>query len=330
MFTCSGNPLSPQVWAPQYEIASVVFTSASVSLRPRTTMPRNSEKPRVNVSKTLSWLLRHGAVESGLKLTPDGFAKVSDVLRLPQFKSSSVEQIRDIVTVDAKNRYSLRESDGELYICANQGHSIVLEAPILRPILSAEECPQAIHGTYRRFMKDILEKGLLPMGRTHIHFSKEEPSTDRTVSGIRPSCEVLIYLDIVKLLADGIPLFESMNGVVLSPGNEGKSIPKEYFLNILDRKWKIEEFHFVVFQISEHSSLCISKLFDRFSIFSFMSIHSYIFVLFSSLPEIHAWVARTSSSEFFHEEKSEFVLLSIIYLSFNLTLKPVILWEKFN
>jgi len=40
--------------------------------------PRDS--PDIRVSKSLSWLLRHGAEKAGLNIRQDGYAKVSDVV----------------------------------------------------------------------------------------------------------------------------------------------------------------------------------------------------------------------------------------------------------
>ncbi|GAU96831.1 hypothetical protein RvY_08210 [Ramazzottius varieornatus] len=193
------------------------------------------DSPEVRTSKTLSWILRHGAVDRGIQLTKDGYAKVDDILSQLEFSTTTVEDIRRLVREDKKTRYSLRDDNGVLLICANQGHSIPVEELSLKPITSSEDYPQVIHGTYRKNMKSILKSGLKPMTRNHIHFSKGEPSADMAVSGIRANCDVLIYLDVDKALKDGIPLFESANGVVLSPGNADKCIPSTYFLKVVDR-----------------------------------------------------------------------------------------------
>lgn len=171
-------------------------------------------------------------------MTSDGYLKVEDILFLPQFKRCTSEQIKDIVSQDLKNRYSLRESGGSLYICANQGHSIPIENLNLVPIRSSEECPQAIHGTFARNIDSIMKNGLSRMTRNHIHFSSEEPSRDRAVSGIRPSCDVLIYVDVEKVLSDGIPLLRSANNVILCPGNENGCLPSKYFTKVYDRRVK--------------------------------------------------------------------------------------------
>jgi len=45
--------------------------------------PRDS--PQVRLSKSLSWLLRHGAKTAGLQIRPDGYARVSDVVRKTEY-----------------------------------------------------------------------------------------------------------------------------------------------------------------------------------------------------------------------------------------------------
>lgn len=46
--------------------------------------PRDS--PSVRISKSLSWLLRHGAEKAGLNIRQDGYAKVSDVVSLQRWR----------------------------------------------------------------------------------------------------------------------------------------------------------------------------------------------------------------------------------------------------
>jgi len=41
----------------------------------------------VTISKCLSWILRHGAVELGLSIRPDGYVPLSEVLEVPNVKS---------------------------------------------------------------------------------------------------------------------------------------------------------------------------------------------------------------------------------------------------
>jgi 2'-phosphotransferase len=38
------------------------------------------DEPRIRISKSLSWLLRHGANNAGMSMREDGYAQVSDVV----------------------------------------------------------------------------------------------------------------------------------------------------------------------------------------------------------------------------------------------------------
>ena len=46
-----------------------------------TTMPRPPETPDVRASKTLAYILRHGAEKEGLHIRSDGYIKLDDVVR---------------------------------------------------------------------------------------------------------------------------------------------------------------------------------------------------------------------------------------------------------
>ncbi|KAF6334609.1 tRNA phosphotransferase 1 [Rhinolophus ferrumequinum] len=52
-------------------------------------------------------------------------------------------------------------------------------------------------------------------------------------AGMRPNCEVAVFINGPLALADGIPFFRSANGVILTPGNaDGFLLPK-YFKEAL-------------------------------------------------------------------------------------------------
>ncbi|XP_053304672.1 tRNA 2'-phosphotransferase 1 [Spea bombifrons] len=192
------------------------------------------QDPDVRLSKLLSYALRHGAVSLGLPMGQDGFVPLSSMLTLPQFRCYSQEDIERVVRCNDKQRFTLRHSGsaGALEIRANQGHSLKVEVD-LTPV--GEELPyQAIHCTYLRHWPSIRHSGLSRMNRIHIHLSTELPEEDHgVISGIRNDCEVAIFIDLTKAIADGIPFFWSANRVLLTPGNaDGLLLPK-YFLQVL-------------------------------------------------------------------------------------------------
>jgi 2'-phosphotransferase len=173
------------------------------------------------LSRSLTWALRHGAVDLGLSMAPDGYVPVQDFLESsnPRFRGATLEKIQQIVATDAKKRFSLSgrpcknlssttattittkaenmdgmENGAEssptastvLCIRANQGHSIKnqIDSNLLLTALSKEELqvmPTIVHGTYYQPYESIQKQGLKCMNRTHIHCASGLPNQDASV-----------------------------------------------------------------------------------------------------------------------------------------------------
>uniref|UniRef100_A0A803NB08 2'-phosphotransferase n=1 Tax=Chenopodium quinoa TaxID=63459 RepID=A0A803NB08_CHEQI len=118
------------------------------------------------------------------------------------------------IRIDNKQRLGLLEEDGELWIRANQGHTVksVESESLLKPILSTEEVPVCVHGTHKRLLQSILASDLKRMSRLHVHFS----------CGLRSDGEVK---------SDGMKFYKSENEVILIEGFDGV-VPVKYFQKI--------------------------------------------------------------------------------------------------
>lgn len=193
----------------------------------------------IKLSKLLSWLLRHGLVQEGIPVEPDGYVKLDLVLSHRKFTKYKLRDIQQVVDENEKKRFSLIQRKGIYFIRANQGHSLEVgkklkEEEILRSILTP--LPLVVHGTTHQNYEKIRESGLKKMNRTHIHFAISDDFVEgnKQQSGIRSNCQILIYLDMEKALQDGIKFFLSENKVVLSPGvgEEGVILPK-YFKKVV-------------------------------------------------------------------------------------------------
>uniref|UniRef100_A0A673VJN1 tRNA phosphotransferase 1 n=1 Tax=Suricata suricatta TaxID=37032 RepID=A0A673VJN1_SURSU len=144
----------------------------------------------------------------------------------------SAEDVQRVVDTNQKRRFALRPGDpgtGPL-IRANQGHSLQVPELELTPLETPQALPlMLVHGTFWQHWPSILLKGLSCRGRTHIHLAPGLPGDPGVISGIRPNCEVAVFIDGPLALADGVPFFRSANGVILTPGNaDGFLLPK-YF-----------------------------------------------------------------------------------------------------
>ncbi|XP_052768030.1 uncharacterized protein LOC128208509 [Mya arenaria] len=182
----------------------------------------------------------------------DGFLHVDEIfLKVPELRSYTLEDIQHVVKSNEKQRFALEQEDnGHWKIRANQAHSIQVRFPTvakndyknvkvdeldLQPIKSANEISTVIHGTYYKSWEMIQKTGLRRMNRNHIHFAAGLPGQGGVISGMRSSCEVIIYLNLKKALEDGIPFFRSANNVILSPGNKDGIIFPRYFEGVQDR-----------------------------------------------------------------------------------------------
>ncbi|KAJ6585013.1 KptA family-domain-containing protein [Mycena capillaripes] len=201
-------------------------------------LPKDS--PEVRISKTLSWILRHGAKSEGLAMRPDGYVKVTDLIANPKLKTLDLEALQAILKADVKQRYDLVfEPDatdpetGIWWMKANQGHSIKTVKLDLQPIASASDIPTgvAVHGTTREAWEVISTQGLSKMKRNHIHLA-QGVAGDNVVSGMRGSSQILIFVDVQRAIDAGLTFFLSNNGVILTEGDERGILGPQYFLRV--------------------------------------------------------------------------------------------------
>lgn len=190
------------------------------------------------LSKAMTYVLRHAARSLGLSVKEDGFVLVDQLLgcvRLLPFAATS-EEVQRVVAWERKQRFLLKRSGEQMWVRANQGHSMkcVRDHALLRRLtLEDASLPdEVVHGTYLRHWPLIRQQGLKVGHRNHVHFALRLGMDGEVVSGARADIEVAIYLDVRALISAGIPLFESSNGVFLSPGAKG-AVPASFFRRIV-------------------------------------------------------------------------------------------------
>ncbi|KAF8625027.1 hypothetical protein AX17_006941 [Amanita inopinata Kibby_2008] len=204
----------------------------------------NKDTPQVRLSKTISWLLRHGAKGEGLVMREDGYVRVDDLLVNKRIKSQglTLEGLKEIVKDDVKQRYGLlfEADEGVWWIRANQGHSMKVVKVDMKPVLSMEDIPTktAVHGTSITAWTSIANQGLSKMKRNHIHLAQDVPG-DRVISGMRKSSQILIYINVQKAIDAGIDFYLSDNGVVLTEGDENGFIKPEYFHRVVTARGQV-------------------------------------------------------------------------------------------
>lgn len=179
-------------------------------------MPKSKD---VQISKFMSFLLRHGLNERNIKMQADGYIHIDDLMNQPEMKDTTIEDVRLIVQNSDKQRYAINENELGIFIRANQGHSKevgdkIADNKLLTEI--KEALPVCVHGTDRKAWKLVSGAGLSAMKRKHIHLASGLPDDADVKSGMRKSASVLIYIDMQKAMDRGKKFYLSDNGVILT------------------------------------------------------------------------------------------------------------------
>jgi putative RNA 2'-phosphotransferase len=160
------------------------------------------------LSKALSYYLRHAPQELGLKLQTGGWVEVRELLDALAGKKiyATLEDLQRITRTSDKQRFALEGTR----MRANQGHSVPVDLD-LRP-----QAPPAIlyHGTPRSSLHSILRQGLLKGQRHHVHLSPD-PKTAVQV-GQRRGQAVILSIMAEAMHARGYLFYRSENGVWLT------------------------------------------------------------------------------------------------------------------
>lgn len=164
----------------------------------------------VRSSKFLSLVLRHAPEKIGLTLDAEGWASVSELLRLCNAAGHplSEEALREIVAQNDKRRFAF-SVDGTR-IRASQGHSIEVDLGLLPSVP-----PDRLHhGTSRANVASILEHGLTRSSRNHLHLSVDIETAKRV--GQRHGSPVVFEIEARRMHDEGCEFFLSENGVWLT------------------------------------------------------------------------------------------------------------------
>ena len=173
-----------------------------------------SPKKHKELSKHLSYVLRHKPETIGIKLDENGWTSVEKLI-VKSPKAFTSEIIEFIVENNDKKRFILSE-DGTK-IRANQGHSVKVDLA-----LKAVTPPSILfHGTATRFLKPILSSELKKMNRHHVHLSDDLKTASKV--GQRHGKLVILNVNAGAMHAKGHVFFQSENGVWLTD-----TVPTEF------------------------------------------------------------------------------------------------------
>jgi putative RNA 2'-phosphotransferase len=163
------------------------------------------------VSKFLSYVLRHRPDAIGIALDREGWADISALIAsaVNEGKQLDHELIQSVVTTSDKKRFAISE-DG-LRIRAVQGHSTQSVE-----ISYVENVPPEFlyHGTATRFLEAIRKDGLLPGSRHYVHLSQDEQTASAV--GRRHGKPAVLKIRALLMHKQGFKFFRAENGVWLT------------------------------------------------------------------------------------------------------------------
>ncbi|KAF7458394.1 Phosphotransferase KptA/Tpt1 [Cryptosporidium felis] len=196
----------------------------------------------------------------------DGFVDIESIL---QKVNISIEKLHSIVDNDCKRRFKIITEGERKFIRANQGHSLpfIDDEKLLKRIIVDSDLNiierLIIHGTYLNKWESIKVNGLNRMSRSHIHFISvndlklecsslqvkkfneftnlndlvSKLSNCKCVAGIRPTSEVLIFIDMARpFYKEKYNFYVSDNGIILTKGDSKGKIDPELFIFCIDIK----------------------------------------------------------------------------------------------
>lgn len=161
----------------------------------------------VKISKYLSKILRHNPQRIGVELDSAGWVDI-DVLLDKVGMVIDRTDLERVVAESDKKRFAI--SDDGLRIRANQGHSVDVDLG-LDPAVP----PNVLyHGTVEGILDSILQEGLKPMGRQHVHLSADVETATKV--GARRGKPVILEIASGQMAQDGKTFWCSDNGVWLT------------------------------------------------------------------------------------------------------------------
>ena len=201
----------------------------------------------LNISKTLSNILRHKASSLGLYMRSDGYCEVSEVLKTDCLEELGCtwDDIQRLIDDSDKKRWEVRVEKDKVLIRAVQGHSRKLindEEVFLRINPVKDTLPAVcVHGTYFKHYTGIKKAdGLLVgggrgvHGKQHVHFVPKEPDDENVIPGMRVDFDIAIWIDLQLTISDGFVWYKSRNGGFLTRGDENGLVAWKYFMKVVN------------------------------------------------------------------------------------------------
>ncbi|MGU3779368.1 RNA 2'-phosphotransferase [Burkholderia metallica] len=172
----------------------------------------------IEVSRYLSYLLRHAPQTIGLRLDPEGWADIDELIAGAARHGHRLDRatLETVCATNDKQRFALSH-DGRR-IRAVQGHS----TPVVQRRYPPAQPPERLyHGAATRFLDSIRAQGLKPGARHHVHLSPDMRTA--LAVGARYGVPVILAVDAQRMHRQGHTFHVAENGVWLTD-----AVPAEF------------------------------------------------------------------------------------------------------
>lgn len=170
------------------------------------------------LSKEISYALRHAPEKYGLTLDSQGWVDVGNLIaalkKKERYHSLTKQDIIEMMQASEKKRFEIKDNN----IRALYGHTVEvrIEKEAVKP-------PDILyHGTAHRFLDNIFEQGLISKGRQYVHLSQDK-ETATAVGRRRDPNPVILSIDAKTAWKDGVKFYHGNETVWLAD-----SIPPKY------------------------------------------------------------------------------------------------------
>jgi putative RNA 2'-phosphotransferase len=167
---------------------------------------------QLNISKSISYFLRHCPAEINIILDIDGWTELDQFLiKLSINLNQDIQllNINEILQNSEKKRFEINTEKN--LIRARYGHSvdIKLDYPLL-----IDDSIQLYHGTVKSNFDSIIKSGILPKSRKYVHLTSEKELAILTAK--RWSDDVVLFeLNVSKLIEDGVKIYDTGEKIYL-------------------------------------------------------------------------------------------------------------------
>ncbi len=172
-----------------------------------------------DLSREISYALRHAPWEYELELDSEGFVHVEQLINAINESGNyerpiTIRDLEHIIEISDKKRHEIQGDK----IRALYGHSIPMH------ISKEKVVPPDIlyHGTTHKALDSILSTGLKPMGRQYVHLSVDT-DTAVHVGKRRDNDPVILVVDAKNASSAGIIFYKGNDKVILAD-----YIPRDY------------------------------------------------------------------------------------------------------